>query len=82
MMYWDGNGAGAGWAVIMAMVMVLFWGGIVTLIWFALRSLQRDTKTGTTAQPGPREILAERLARGDIDPEDFERRLALIGGPR
>ena len=86
MMYWDGHGGG-GWVVGMAIMMILFWGSIVALIWVGIRALlNRPTIPGPTPSPTdrrePREILAERLARGEIEPEEFERRLALLAGPR
>jgi len=84
MMYWDGHGGGGGgWIVSMAIMMFLFWGSLVALIWVAVRALlQRPQQPGSTGRPEARDILAERLARGDIDPEDFQRRLEALGGQR
>ncbi len=79
MMYWDGYGGG-GWAVGMAIMMVLFWGSITALIWVGIRALlSRPPRPGPKDRQEPREILAERLARGEIEPEEFERRIELLG---
>jgi putative membrane protein len=82
MMYWDGHDGG-GWVVGMAIMMIVFWGSITTLIWVGVRALlNRPPQPGPTNRQEPRDILAERLARGEIEPEEFERRLELLGGPR
>lgn len=82
MTYWDGHGDG-GWFVGMAIMMIVFWGSISVLIWVGVRSLlNRPALAGPSDRREPREILAERLARGEIEPEEFARRLELLGGPR
>ncbi len=81
MMYWDGNGGG--WAVGMVILMILFWGSIVVLLWVGVRALSnRPTQVGSMDRQNPRDILAERLARGEIEPEEFQRRLEMLGGKR
>ena len=83
MTYWDGHGGGGGWAVGMAIMMIVFWGSITALIWVGGRALlNRQPLPGTEDRLEPRDILAERLARGEIEPVEFERRLVLLGGPR
>jgi len=82
MMYWDGHGGG-GWAVGMAIIMILFWGSITALIWVGVRALlNRPPQPGSTNGQDPRDILDERLARGEIDPEEFQHRLELLGRSR
>jgi putative membrane protein len=81
MMHWEGHHDG-GWAVGMVLMMILFWGSITALVWVGVRLLiARPPESGSHRQE-PREILAERLARGEIEPDEFERRLELLGGPR
>jgi putative membrane protein len=69
---------GAGWDnwILGFVMMVLFWGGLVALVVFALRS--HDTgKRGDSSQdrhPDAREILEERFARGEISADEFEQR--------
>lgn len=82
MMYWDGHDGG-GWVVGMAIMMIVFWGSITALIWVGVRALlNRPPQAGPTNRQEPRDILAERLARGEIEPEEFQRRLELLGSPR
>lgn len=74
MMHWDGDGRG-GWAVGMILMMLVFWGGIVAVFWMALATVQRGPRPSTAGRLDARGVLAERLARGDIDVEDYRRRL-------
>ena len=81
MMYRDGNGGG--WAVGMVILIILFWGSIVALLWVGVRALSnRPRQVGSMDRQNPRDILAERLARGEIEPEEFQRRLEMLGGKR
>lgn len=85
MFSYNHNLSGWGWFG-MTIGMIVFWGLLIALGVFLYRSLSRnDTPpTGrTTATPDPRQILAERYARGEIDEDEYQRRLAtLTGGPR
>jgi putative membrane protein len=81
LMYW-GNGMG-GWGIaLMTVSTLLFWGlviaGIVTLVRYTGRSAPQGGSAGETATP--QRILAERFARGEIDEEEYTRRLAVLGG--
>jgi len=69
MMHGD-EGYGAGWAIGMAVMMVVFWGTIVALVVVALRGGLHPTPTAA-ARPDARAILDERLARGEIDATDY-----------
>lgn len=72
-MMWGYYG-GLGW-IWMAAVMVLFWGGIIVLGAFVIRSF-----TGTKASDPAMDILRRRLANGEITPDEFEKmRKALQG---
>lgn len=65
---WDnGWGGGFWWSFLMMTMMIVFWGG---LIWFAATLIRRRNKTPQTAH----EILAERLARGEIELDDYRQR--------
>ena len=79
----DGNwqhGWGGGSWVWMTIMMVVFWGG---LTWFAvtlIRGRNHGPQHSTIGPPpppplAPHAILAERLARGEIEPDDYHRRL-------
>ena len=92
--YWnDGMGNGNwGWVAMMIM-MVAFWGG---LIWIGVTLLKRNhtpqIHSPQIHSPGalpvavppkstPQEILAERLARGEIEPDDYRQRIEALRTP-
>ena len=70
-MMWFGWGSG-GWVSWLAMgiSMLIFWGGVVALIIWPIRS------GGRSSDPklAPLSVLEERFARGEIDAEEFESR--------
>ena len=81
MMYgWDGNGWGAGVWVAMALMMLVFWAGVVTVVILLLR------RTPPHQGPGPvrpsydeaERILHERFARGEIDETEYAARHAAL----
>lgn len=78
MMYW-GNGM-SGWGMLfMTVNTLLVVGLIVGGIVFAVR--QSGTRQPTAPpQADPRQILAERYARGEIDDEEYRRRLDTLQG--
>jgi putative membrane protein len=83
MMYWYGSGM-SGWGyALMTISMVLFWGaviaGIVALVRYAGRSGQQGAAP-SAPPPAPERLLAERFARGEIDEEEYRRRLAALRG--
>lgn len=83
MMYgWYGDWGIGGW-LVMALMMLLFWGGVVTVVIL----LVRGARPGPWGPYGPshddpERILNERFARGEIDATEFnERRAALRSKP-
>lgn len=76
----DGWEGGAWW--LMAIMMILFWGG---LIWVVVTLVRHGSVTSHAHTPGaepitpprqtPQEVLADRLARGEIEPDDYHQRL-------
>ncbi len=58
--------------VVAAVVLVLRWLGIGGPAAFG------GGTTGTAARPDPLEILKERLARGEITPEEYEERKRVL----
>lgn len=89
MMHWYGGMGwhqGMGWGdwVTMGIVMLLFWGLVVWRIVPLIRSMnapdpkasfQTRTHDATTSSD---EILATRFARGAIDAEEYNSRLAVL----
>jgi putative membrane protein len=70
---------GIGWGGIVLIVVLVAL--LVVLVWAATTAWRRES-AGRTPPPGvagtrpsPEDILRERLARGEIDPDDFARRL-------
>jgi putative membrane protein len=77
MPYWDGYGMGAWGLVVMTVSMVLFWALIIAAIVALVRYLGR-TGRGEQTTGSAEAILAERFARGDIDEEEYRRRLQAL----
>ncbi len=82
MTYWYGSGM-SGWGyLLMAASTLLFW----TLLIFAgvtvFRAVQRPAGPGPGAPPPPpmtpEQILGDRLACGDIDEDEYRRRLETL----
>ncbi|MET8950506.1 SHOCT domain-containing protein [Streptomyces sp. NPDC004129] len=83
MMFWyDHDVSGWGWFAMSA-GMILFWALIITVAVLLFRALDRPQEhTRTPATPSAEDILRERLARGEIDEEEYRRLLnALRAGP-
>ncbi|WP_331767988.1 hypothetical protein [Embleya sp. NBC_00896] len=81
MMFWYDHGvSGWGW-VAMTIGMVAFWGLLITLAVLAARALAADRPTAAPAAgvaPTPEQLLAERFARGEIDEDEYLRRLGTL----
>ncbi|TQK45139.1 putative membrane protein [Streptomyces sp. SLBN-118] len=85
MMFWyDHDVGGWGWFAMSA-GMILFWALIITvavLLFRALNHPHQHEHTHTPTTPTPEDILRDRLARGEIDEEEFRRRLTVLhAGP-
>jgi len=78
MMWAHGYGMGLGWMGMLfgGLMMLLFWGGLIALIFFAARALARSGSDQSHTPPpaGSKavDILKERYARGEITKEQFE----------
>ncbi len=78
MMFWPDHAvSGWGWTT-MLISMLLFWGVLVAGGVLLVRALARppDGRGG----PSPEQLLAERYARGEIDEDEYRRRLATLAG--
>ncbi|MHB1251920.1 MAG: SHOCT domain-containing protein [Acidimicrobiales bacterium] len=77
---WDYQGMGGGWWVLMMIGMVVFWSILV----FGVVALVRHNHSGPPAVTHGESadkavaILRERLARGEITPEEFTTILATL----
>jgi putative membrane protein len=73
MMYWGYNDP---WSwLLMAALMVLFWGGVAALIVFVVRAVSAP-KGGDQAL----DVLRRRLASGEITQEEFEKTRRVLQG--
>jgi putative membrane protein len=88
MMYWYGSGM-SGWGyALMTVSMILFWGavivGVVSLVRYFGRSSQPPAapppSQSPESPPSPERLLAERFARGEINQEEYQQRLAVLRG--
>jgi putative membrane protein len=70
---------GAGWWILMAVMMVAFWGLVIVGIVWLVQSLaggHRGHGPGRSAV----EVLDHRLASGDISPEEYQQRRQVLEG--
>ena len=86
MMFWYGGGWAWWQAGLMWVGMIAFWALLIWAVYAAVKSITiRDAGQpepgGRRQAAGPRRILDERLARGEIDTEEYQRlRDALASG--
>jgi putative membrane protein len=78
---WMWGPDGSGW-LGMGLGMILWLVVIVAVIWIAVRLLARPAgppTMGPMSGPSPAEMLQMRFARGEIDEDEYRRRLAVLG---
>lgn len=83
---WGWGGWGGGSWILMAVVMVLFWAVLITAVVLAVRYLAGGATQHGRGIGGPQppaggraeDLLAERYARGEIDEDEYRRRLTLL----
>jgi putative membrane protein len=78
---WNGGWGWGGW-ILMIFVMVLFWAVVITAIVLAIRYLtggggQRNAANFGSARAAE-DVSAERFARGEIDEDDYRRRVTTL----
>ncbi|MEZ0066394.1 putative membrane protein [Streptacidiphilus sp. MAP12-20] len=87
----DGGFGHHGWFWIFpGITMILFWALLIVLIVLLWRAVTGRSRPRWAAKPGPQppapgaqnaeQVLADRLARGEIEVEDYHRRLAALRG--
>ncbi|MEA2672929.1 MAG: putative rane protein [Chloroflexota bacterium] len=66
------------------LVVIVFWGLIITALVLGIRWLIRADRRGQIppppATPDPLEVLRHRYAKGEIDEEEFDRRRKTLTG--
>lgn len=79
-MYWHDNGS-AGWGV-MILVMFISWLSLAALTYLVARSvLTADRVAHRSAGPTAAELLDQRLARGEIDTNEYRTVKRLLDQP-
>ena len=81
MPYWDnGHAWGWGWfgAVMMIVTIVLFWGGLGTVVYLVIRRLGHNNTNRGAQDRTAEQILDERFARGEIDADELTARRAAL----
>ncbi|MEU2159207.1 SHOCT domain-containing protein [Streptomyces sp. NPDC019396] len=58
----------------MSASMIVFWALVIGVVFLLIRGLNRPLEHGRTRSM-PAEILGDRLTRGEIDEEEYRRRL-------
>lgn len=88
MMSWYGHHVGGWGLVAMSISMILFWAVVIAALVLLFRAFGRPrehtrpaSSTAPTPTPTPEQILAERFARGEIDDEEYRRRLSVLKSP-
>ena len=78
---WCGAHAGLGWLgwTLMSVGMVAFWGLIA---WAIVAVVRAGGSVGRAGSSRPEEVLANRLARGEISTEEYVRARKLVDGRR
>jgi len=73
-MYWNGDWNGWAW-VVMVISMLAFWALVALGVWLAVRSSLRSPAEGSRSAE---ETLRQRYAAGELDDEEFARRLNVL----
>jgi putative membrane protein len=74
--YHTGGWDGGDW-VAMALMMLAFWGIVVAVVVWAIRSARG---AGDRDAVPPERVLADRFARGEIDDDEYRRRHDVLTG--
>ncbi len=89
---WSEHMGGGWWWIPMMIMMIVVAAG---LVWLGTALIRHGNSTSHLAghapgapvgvasppRPSPQEILGERLARSEIEPEDYHQRLAALNPP-
>ena len=85
MMFWNGGGWAWWQAGLMWVGMIAFWALLIWAVYAVVKSITtRDAgqpePSGGRPAADPRRILDERLARGEIDAEEYQRLRDILDG--
>ncbi len=71
---------GAGWWILMVVMMLAFWGLVIVGVVWLVRS--RGGSPRQSPDQSALEVLDRRLAAGEITPEDYRESRDLLGGEK
>jgi putative membrane protein len=71
-MMWGYYGGEWWWMLFGGLMMLIFWGAIIGLVVWGVREFTRDRQRAAAPTETPLEIAQRRLARGEINREEFE----------
>lgn len=78
---WYDNGWSPGAWIAMALTMLAFWGLVAALVVYAIRNLGHRPADDAGPTDQARRILDERLARGEIDADEYNQRREMLRAP-
>jgi putative membrane protein len=82
MMGWYNGGPGWGGLVLMTVMMLALWALLIFGGLAVYRSTRRDDTSQRAGDADAERLLDERLARGEIDAEDYQQRRELLRSGR
>ena len=81
MMWYSGGDWGWGSWILMTVAMVVFWAALITgavlAVRYAVSGRGADTNAAALSTRAE-ELVAQRYARGEIDEDEYHRRVALL----
>lgn len=81
MMWHHGGSLWGGGSILLTVAMLVFWVLLLTAVVLAVRYLLSSYGTGSAPPAGPsraENLLAERFARGELDDDEYQRKLTLL----
>ena len=79
---WMWNGGSWGWGgVVMYIVLAALLVAVAVVVAFAIRALVRgdsQTEGASSVATGPEDTLAHRFAHGEINEDEYRRRIAIL----
>ena len=72
-------GWGGGWWILMTVMMVLFWAAVIGVAVWAVTRLAGPRSEPRSALDSPLDIARQRLAKGEISEEQFDRLRQKLG---
>jgi len=75
-MWWGQHMVGLGWGgwLLGGLMMLIFWGGLIILVFFLARAFagSGNQRQGASTDETALDILKKRYARGELSKEEFE----------